>query len=812
MYLIGGIETTEARTGTVNDVWLFDTNSNTFTISTAQAPFAPRHSHSAFVWNDKMYLIAGKENTDVALNDVWSWNGIDADAWTQEPHAAFAPRYGQIAQLFNTSVLVTGGYDDNQYFNDVWQFDGVNWDAVLPAPFTRRSYMQSLIFRRSLFIIGGQTKSTSSNEVWSFDRTSWSGQPMGSWSGRSKFTACVNPFNDASSISGESLLVLGGVDRNGRYYNDVWMMKDINKPSAPLSITAKAIQSSDVKIASNSMQISWLPSLIDGGAPITSIIIRNSFDDSIVTLNSSIPSPYIIQGLSIACNYSFRLSAANIAGEGEMSPYSNQQTTAAAGYLINDGGKIASNSNVIPVEAPASDSLVTKSWFIATMVILSVAVLVIGCIIFVWRYLRKANKDLIKLDEIEALDDSNFTMPSDEGVVEAGVVDLKELGISGIAKRDKNLELHAWRKADLKQKRHESGNEAFKKSLDRSLVAPLGFTIGGEEEEEAIERLGAEMERLEQEERQQQGTLHDIFPDAVLPQHVKDRFTHQDERKYASVADDEQPLRFTVERTGDASSNPTSPTAVGQRPGSAKSHSAGQSFVAPSEDTIRERCEEASEYLCELFSMEYTKRIMANPLHPRLMTTEPLHNLLAHAFYASGALKHMATDALTHQQQRQALVEYLLTDLVDQVSTDAADERERLASNGKQIAAEDGLGDANETYLFLRARACMLRWLFEQVKHKRERQREKMQQLAKWYGKGLIVAADGRKHSNSNSNSSNTPAHTRTEKNYKSNKQQRDDRSFAKLVPPPQAQRTRFNHHIGINEEDDDNDDVADEL
>ncbi len=143
LWIIGG----RGDAGLKNDVWSFNTQTNSWTEATASANFSPRSKHQAVAFNDgsgeKLFLIGGEElfgsSTSVALNDIWtSTNGVD---WSkQTTNASFPARHSHRIVKHDGELFLIGGIDsDGNKLKDVWKSsDGINW---------RRAFNNSIFFQ-----------------------------------------------------------------------------------------------------------------------------------------------------------------------------------------------------------------------------------------------------------------------------------------------------------------------------------------------------------------------------------------------------------------------------------------------------------------------------------------------------------------------------------------------------------------------------------------------------------------------------------------------------------------------------------------
>ena len=172
LWLIGGLGPVDG-VDYKNDVWS-SSDGITWTEETAAAAFSARSRHQVVVFNNKLWLIGGRDG--LLKNDVWS--SSDGVSWIRETDAAgFSPRSYTQAEVINNKLWIIGGFDGG-YKNDVWSSsDGVTWAEVTSSGpvFSPRFNHQVVVFNNKLMIIGGSDNIGNNNDVWSSsDGASWS--------------------------------------------------------------------------------------------------------------------------------------------------------------------------------------------------------------------------------------------------------------------------------------------------------------------------------------------------------------------------------------------------------------------------------------------------------------------------------------------------------------------------------------------------------------------------------------------------------------------------------------------------------------
>ena len=181
------------------------------------AAFSARRGHTSVVFDNKIWVVGGTDESRTLLNDVWySDDGLNWMMTTA--NAPFTPRSGHKAVVFDNKIWVIGGFTESGYTNDVWfSSDGVNWSlATNDAAFSPRSNHTSVVFDNKLWVIGGAGP-LFENEVWySNDGVNW-------------VLATDEPgFNDryrsSSVVFDDKIWLISG--SSSTYHPDVWYSSD----------------------------------------------------------------------------------------------------------------------------------------------------------------------------------------------------------------------------------------------------------------------------------------------------------------------------------------------------------------------------------------------------------------------------------------------------------------------------------------------------------------------------------------------------------------------------------------------------------
>jgi hypothetical protein len=193
-------------------------------IVAAESSLPPRVFYGAVVFDSKIWLFGGFDGQNY-FNDVW--NSSDGVSWRRvAATSAWQPRSNPSVIVFNNELwLFGGGIIDKDNFNDVWRSsDGKTWRLATAQMTSIPIFGYSpIVFDNAIWLIGANRNGTfESAMVVSRDGVHWLAQNA-PWSPRG---------GTATAVFKGSLFMTGGkysVTRNGKqefiYHNDVWSMK-----------------------------------------------------------------------------------------------------------------------------------------------------------------------------------------------------------------------------------------------------------------------------------------------------------------------------------------------------------------------------------------------------------------------------------------------------------------------------------------------------------------------------------------------------------------------------------------------------------
>lgn len=208
----------------------FDPQVLTWQAATTSAPWGPRDAHTMVEYHDQLWLMGGLKG-DIKIpyeqmphkSDVWvSRNGFDWKLVTNQ--APWGPRRSMIAVVFQGKIWLMGGWSPKTgYTSDVWYSDdGEHWTLATPkAAWDAREGHTLFVFDNKLWLSGGVRFDTRElkNDVWySEDGITWLlATRHAEWSGRYDQTM--------TAFSGKFWLA-GGLRFGNEVLRDLWSSDD----------------------------------------------------------------------------------------------------------------------------------------------------------------------------------------------------------------------------------------------------------------------------------------------------------------------------------------------------------------------------------------------------------------------------------------------------------------------------------------------------------------------------------------------------------------------------------------------------------
>jgi hypothetical protein len=181
LWVIGG-ERGFTQSQWLRDAWYSD-DGMSWTQATPQVAFTPIWRQNLLVLDNKIWNIGNvfyrpEKGSTIEYNEIW--NSVNGRDWKRvASHGSFPARTAPCSVLYNNKMWIIGGNNQtSDYLGDVWHSsDGIEWEqATTAAEFswntTRYSHPQALVFNNRIWIIREYGEGfIDKNDVWfSYDQ------------------------------------------------------------------------------------------------------------------------------------------------------------------------------------------------------------------------------------------------------------------------------------------------------------------------------------------------------------------------------------------------------------------------------------------------------------------------------------------------------------------------------------------------------------------------------------------------------------------------------------------------------------------
>ena len=213
-------------------------------------PPVRRTNHVGFLYNDYYYIFGGRDINNRKMNDMYR---LQLDLKDSEPEWELIDNYGDYPKpvaehkgvLYNSSFYVFGGVNQSEEVSNtlyIYSIEDEQWtkrenDENEVPP--RAGHSMSLVGNK-IVIFGGFDKGIFSNKIYIYDinANSWDNNLKGendnaileegggverqSISEINQFMPDPRINHSQTTINGTTIVIYGGVDKDGRYFDDMW--------------------------------------------------------------------------------------------------------------------------------------------------------------------------------------------------------------------------------------------------------------------------------------------------------------------------------------------------------------------------------------------------------------------------------------------------------------------------------------------------------------------------------------------------------------------------------------------------------------
>ena len=225
VWMIGGMDTT----ATLDDIWKYS-NGTWQEVSFTGQPTACVSPVSAYD-TDRQKLVVVCQDVSVHEFDGTTWKTVDTSGQKNVPQVR---RFSAMTydQNIHKTVLF-GGYNDVNYVNETWTWDGTTWTQVKnnAAPARSHAAMWFDPNMHQTVIYGGIGQRTTNDRIeryqdmWSFDGNGWTEMKSVTNTPGQRYGAevTVNPIDNKAYLFGGLKLIVDGAKQSQEYENDLWV-------------------------------------------------------------------------------------------------------------------------------------------------------------------------------------------------------------------------------------------------------------------------------------------------------------------------------------------------------------------------------------------------------------------------------------------------------------------------------------------------------------------------------------------------------------------------------------------------------------
>lgn len=145
----------DGETVAESEVQTFTTELIFPSLITEDAAYGARKAAGVEVFDDKIWVIGGRNDADVALTDIWSSD--DGENWTLEGDLPFSGIYGHELIAFNGKLWIYGGISEGILSNKIFSSeDGIAWvEETETTPFIQYQFSKFEVLGDKIFRIAG---------------------------------------------------------------------------------------------------------------------------------------------------------------------------------------------------------------------------------------------------------------------------------------------------------------------------------------------------------------------------------------------------------------------------------------------------------------------------------------------------------------------------------------------------------------------------------------------------------------------------------------------------------------------------------
>jgi len=246
-YVGCGITTLSPTVAAANDLWKYESSSNSWIQKSSLPVGLNIYGANTFVINGKAYVVDGQIINGPYNSGLWQYDPV-VDSWTAM--ASFPGTPGYTATSFSIGPYGFIGLGFMPYVNSFYCYNSLtdSWSQIASYPGGGNQGASAFVLNGKAYIGGGGVQVGSSfvnyNDYYSYDTTS------GQWSPIASFPGTARRYGPVFTLNGKGYIIGGAGATSSDIYNDVWEYDPATNTwtqinNFPVSIWAAAYGSTD---------------------------------------------------------------------------------------------------------------------------------------------------------------------------------------------------------------------------------------------------------------------------------------------------------------------------------------------------------------------------------------------------------------------------------------------------------------------------------------------------------------------------------------------------------------------------------------
>lgn len=119
--------------------------------------------------NNNVYFFGGNNSSLMPCSALIEYN-LNSNSWILKS-SPVQPRVGHTITTIQNKIYVCFGLNKNEYFQDIWEFDGNRWKVIVLSIEIHLAFHTTTVFNNNLIVFGGKNENGFSNVLYKIDPT-----------------------------------------------------------------------------------------------------------------------------------------------------------------------------------------------------------------------------------------------------------------------------------------------------------------------------------------------------------------------------------------------------------------------------------------------------------------------------------------------------------------------------------------------------------------------------------------------------------------------------------------------------------------